>query len=399
MLKEKIRQLAKQYAPETIEIRRHLHAHPELSYKEFQTSAFVQDKLKNLGIPYEIKATTGVVGVIKGKNPDKRVIALRADMDALPIKEENAVPYKSQNEGVMHACGHDAHTSILLGASKILQELKSEWEGTVKLIFQPGEEKNPGGASLLVKEGVLHNPQPQAIFGLHVHPGLEIGKFSFRSGPSMASADEIYITVKGRGGHAATPQLTVDTILVASHLVVALQQVISRNKSPFSPSVLTISSFQGGYTTNVIPSEVKLMGTFRSMDESWRFQAHKLIQQICKGIALGMGAEINVIIDVGYPVVVNDEILYPIARKKAEEFAGKENVEETELRMGSEDFGYYTQEIPGCFYRIGVMNVAKGITSGVHTPTFNIDESAIEKGMGMMAWLGVSVHDHQNQPQ
>ena len=397
MLKEKIRQLAKQYAPETIEMRRHLHAHPELSFKEYQTSAFVQEKLKGLGIPYEIRSSTGVIGLIQGKNPDKRVIALRADMDALPIKEENAVPYKSQNEGVMHACGHDAHTSILLGASRILQELKSEWEGTVKLIFQPGEERNPGGASLLVKEGVLQNPHPQAIFGLHVHPGLEIGKFSFRAGPSMASADEIYITIKGKGGHAATPQLTVDTILVASHLVVALQQVISRNKSPFTPSVLTISSFQGGYTTNVIPSEVKLMGTFRSMDEQWRFQAHKIIHQVCEGIAQSMGAEISVIIDVGYPMVNNDVSLYPIARKKAEEFAGSENVQETELRMGSEDFGYYSREIPGCFYRLGVMNAAKGIVSGVHTPTFNIDESAIEKGMGMMAWLGASVHDHQTQ--
>jgi hippurate hydrolase len=320
-------------------------------------------------------------------------------MDALPIKEENAVPYKSQNEGVMHACGHDAHTSILLGASKILQELKSEWEGTIKLIFQPGEEKNPGGASLLIKDGVLHNPQPQAIFGLHVHPGLEIGKYSFRGGPSMASADEIYITVRSKGGHAANPHLTIDTILVASHIVVALQQIISRNKNPFSPSVLTISSFQGGHTTNVIPSEVKLMGTFRAIDESWRFQAHKLIHRICKGIAQAMGAEIDVLVDVGYPVVNNDETLYPIARNLAEEYAGRENVEETELRMGAEDFGYYTQEIPGCFYRIGVMNVAKGITSGVHTPTFNIDESAIEKGMGMMAWLGAGIYYNHNLPQ
>jgi amidohydrolase len=399
MLKERIRHLAKQYAPETIDIRRHLHAHPELSYKEFQTSAFIQEKLKGLGIHFEIKATTGVVGMIQGKNPDKRIIALRADMDALPIREENNVPYKSRNDGIMHACGHDAHTSILLGASKILQELKSEWEGTVKLIFQPGEEKNPGGASLLVKEGVLHNPRPQAIFGLHVHPGLEIGKFSFRGGPSMASADEIYITVRGKGGHAATPHLTVDTILVASHIVVALQQIISRNKNPFSPSVLSISSFQGGFTTNVIPSEVKLMGTFRSMDESWRFQAHKLIHRICKGIGQAMGAEIDVLVDVGYPVVVNDEQLYPIARKRAEEFAGMENVQETEIRMGSEDFGYYTQEIPGCFYRIGVMNESKGITSSVHTPTFNIDESAIEMGMGMMAWFGVSIYETNNLPQ
>ena len=392
MLKEKIHQLAKQYAPETIDIRRHLHAHPELSYKEFKTSAFVQDKLKGLGIPFEVKAATGVVGMIRGKNPGKRVIALRADMDALPIREENAVPYKSQNDGVMHACGHDAHTSILLGASKILNELKDEWEGTVKLIFQPGEEKNPGGASLMIKEGVLHNPQPQAIFGLHVHPGLEIGKLSFRSGPSMASADEIYITVRSKGGHASTPQLTVDTILVASELVVALQQVISRNKSPFTPSVLSICAFQGGFTTNVIPSEVKLMGTFRAMDETWRFQAHNLIRKMAKGLAISTGAEIDVNVDVGYPVVNNDVQLYPVARTKAEEYAGKENISETEVRMGAEDFGYYTQEIPGCFYRLGVMNEAKGITSSVHTPTFNIDESAIETGMGMMAWLGASVY-------
>lgn len=392
MLKEKIHQLAKQYAPETIDIRRHLHAHPELSYKEFQTSAFVQDKLKGLGIPFEVRAVTGVVGMIKGKNPEKRVIALRADMDALPIREENAIPYKSQNDGVMHACGHDAHTSILLGASRILNELKDEWEGTVKLIFQPGEEKNPGGASLMIKEGVLHNPQPQAIFGLHVHPGLEIGKLSFRSGPSMASADEIYITVRGKGGHASTPQLTVDTILVASELVVALQQVISRNKSPFTPSVLSICAFQGGFTTNVIPSEVKLMGTFRAMDETWRFQAHNLIRKMAKGLAISTGAEIDVNVDVGYPVVNNDVQLYPLARTKAEEYAGKENISETEVRMGAEDFGYYTQEIPGCFYRLGVMNEAKGITSSVHTPTFNIDESAIETGMGMMAWLGASVY-------
>jgi hippurate hydrolase len=392
MLKEKIHQLAKQYAPETIDIRRHIHAHPELSYKEFKTSAFVQEKLQNLNIPFEIKATTGVVGMIKGRNPEKRVIALRADMDALPIREENNVSYKSQNEGVMHACGHDAHTSILLGASKILNELKEEWEGTIKLIFQPGEEKNPGGASLLIKEGVLHDPQPQAIFGLHVHPGLEIGKLSFRSGPSMASADEIYITVRGKGGHAATPHLTVDTILVASELVVALQQIISRNKDPFSPSVLSISSFQGGYTTNVIPSEVKLMGTFRAMDETWRFQAHNLIKKMAKGLAMSTGAEIDVLVDVGYPVVNNDENLYPVARARAEEYAGKENILETEVRMGAEDFGYYTQEIPGCFYRLGVMNKAKGIISSVHTPTFNIDESAIETGMGMMAWLGASIY-------
>jgi len=391
MIKDRITQLAQQYAPAFIDIRHHLHAHPELSYKEFETSAFIQKKLSEWDIPFTIKASTGVVGLIKGKNPDKRVIALRADMDALPIKEENNIPYKSQHDGVMHACGHDAHTSILLGASKILNELKDEWEGTVKLIFQPGEEKNPGGASLLIKEGVLEEPKPAAIFGLHVHPGLEVGKLSFRGGMVMASADELYITIRGKGGHAAAPHTTVDTILIASHLVLALQQVISRNRNPFSPSVLSITAVQGGNTTNVIPSEVKLMGTFRAMDEAWRFKAHELIRKIAVDLVHSMGAEIDLHIDIGYPVVYNNEQLNNLARHKAEELMGKENVSETEIRMGSEDFGFYTQLIPGCFYRLGVMNIEKGITSGVHTPTFNIDESAIGIGMKMMAWLGAEV--------
>jgi len=392
MLKERIRQLAKEFSPEFIEVRHHLHAHPELSYKEFETSKFVQQQLTSFGIPFEIKATTGVIGVIEGKNPSKKIIALRADMDALPIREENNVPYKSQHDGVMHACGHDVHTSILLGASKILSELKNEFEGTIKLIFQPGEERNPGGASLLIKEGVLENPRPQAIFGLHVHPGLAVGTLSFRSGVVMASADEIFITVRGKGGHAAAPHTTVDTILVASHLVVALQQIISRNRNPFSPSVLSISSFQGGYTTNVIPSEVKLMGTFRAMDEEWRYKAHELIRREATGLVESMGAEIDLLIDVGYPVVLNNEKLNTLAVEQARIFVGKENVMETEMRMGAEDFGYYTHLIPGCFYRLGVMNTEKGITAGVHTPTFNIDESAIETGMGMMAFLGTSVN-------
>jgi amidohydrolase len=388
---EKIKALAKQYAAEFIEVRQHLHAHPELSYKEFETSKFVQGKLSNWGIPFEIKATTGVVGLIKGKNPDKRVIALRADMDALPIKEENNVPYKSKNEGVMHACGHDVHTTCLLGAAKILNEIKDEWEGTVKLIFQPGEEKNPGGASLMIKDGVLENPKPSAIFGLHVHPGLPVGKMSFRDGKVMASADELYMTIKGKGGHAASPHLCIDPILIASHLIISLQQLVSRNNNPHNPTVLSITAFNGGTTTNVIPNEVKLKGTFRAMDEEWRFKAHELIHTLSTNLVHSMGAEIDLLIDVGYPSVYNNEALHELAKQKAEIFIGASNVEETEKRMGAEDFGYYTQQIPGCFYRLGVMNTAKGIVSGVHTPTFNIDESAIETGMGMMAWLGSSV--------
>ncbi len=388
MLTEKIKQLARLYAPDLISIRHHLHAHPELSYQEFETSKFVQGKLSEAGIPFRVMATTGVVGLIEGRHPDKRVIALRADMDALPIREENDVPYRSKKEGVMHACGHDVHTTILLGAARILHELKEEWEGTVKLIFQPGEEKNPGGASLLIKEGVLKDPAPQAIFGLHVHPGLETGKLSFRGGMVMASADEIYITIRGKGGHAAAPHLTADTILIASQLVVALQQIISRNRNPFSPSVLSITSMQGGHTTNVIPTEVKLMGTFRAMDEEWRYRAHELIRKQATALVEGMGAEIDLHIDVGYPMVNNNMALDHIARREAAAYMGAANVLETEVRMGAEDFGYYTQQIPGCFYRLGVMNIGKGITAGVHTPVFNIDESAIEAGAGMMAWLG-----------
>ncbi len=390
MLQQKIKELAKNYAPEFIDVRRHLHAHPELSYQEFQTSKYIQQKLRECNIPFEVKAGTGVVGIIEGKNPQQRVVALRADMDALPIKEENNVPYKSKNEGVMHACGHDVHTACLLGAAKILVQTRDDWEGTVKLIFQPGEEKAPGGASLLIGEGVLQNPAPQAIYGLHVHPGLEVGKLSFRSGKVMASADEIYITIKGKGGHAAAPHLSTDTILIAAHLIVSLQQIISRNNNPFSPSVLSITSIQGGHTTNVIPTEVKLMGTFRAMNEEWRFKAHDLIKKQTNELVAAMGGEADVLVDVGYPTVYNSEALHEHTLELAGEFMGIENIEETELRMGAEDFGFYSQVVPGCFFRLGTGNGEKGITSGVHTPTFNIDENAIEIGIGIMAWLGAN---------
>jgi len=391
MFKEKIKSLAKNYAPEFIKIRHHLHANPELSYQEFETSKFVQQKLQELAIPFEIKANTGVVGLIRGRNHSSKIIALRADMDALPIKEENNVEYKSTRNGVMHACGHDVHTTCLLGAARILNELKEEWEGTVKLIFQPGEEKNPGGASIMIKEGVLDNPTPQAIFGLHVNPQLETGKLSFRSGQVMASADELYFTIKGKGGHAASPQTTIDPILIASHLIISLQQIVSRNRNPFDPSVLSITAINGGTTTNVIPDEVKLMGTFRAMSEDWRAKAHELIERNTKELVHSMGGEVILHIDKGYPVVYNNETLNGKAKELAGDFMGKENIEETEIRMGSEDFGYYSQRIPGCFYRLGTGNKAKGITAGVHTPHFNIDESAIEIGIGMMSWLGATI--------
>lgn len=389
IIKEKIQQLAAKYADEFIEVRKHLHRHPELSFKEFETSNYIQKQLTQMNVPYKVLANTGIVGIINGK-ASGRVIALRADLDALPITEENTIDYISQTPGVMHACGHDVHSTCLLGAAKILQELKDEFEGTVKLIFQPGEERNPGGASLMIKEGVLENPTPAGIFALHVHPGLEVGKLSFRSGKVMASADEIYITITGKGGHAASPHLTVDTILVAAQLIVNLQQIISRNNDPFNPSVLSITSVQGGNTTNVIPSQVKLMGTFRAMNEDWRFKAHDLIKKQCEQLANTSGATINTLIDVGYPFVLNNETLTQEATELAKNYMGESNVLETEIRMGAEDFAFYSHLIPACFFRLGVGNVNRGITANVHTPLFNIDESAIETGMGMMAFLGAT---------
>ncbi|WP_439473786.1 M20 metallopeptidase family protein [Algoriphagus formosus] len=391
MLKEKIKSLAQELKEEVISNRRHLHANPELSYQEFETANFVKQKLEEIGIhKIESKATTGWTALIEGKNPTKKVIALRADMDALPIVEANEVSYKSQKEGVMHACGHDAHTASLLGAAKILHQLRDQFEGTIKLLFQPGEEVAPGGASFMIKDGALENPKPAGIIGQHVMPFIPAGKVGFRQGIYMASADELYLTVKGKGGHGAMPETLIDPVLIASHLIVAMQQVISRASSPKVPSVLSFGRVEGLGATNVIPNEVKIQGTFRTLNEEWRAAAHKKMLQLAHGLVESMGGELDFEIRKGYPFLQNDPELTARATDAAKEYLGEENVVDLDIWMAAEDFAYYSQEIDGCFYRLGTRNEAKGIVSGVHTPTFDIEEDALEIGAGLMAWLAVS---------
>ncbi|WP_439488647.1 M20 metallopeptidase family protein [Algoriphagus sp.] len=391
MLKDKIKALAKAYKQEVIANRRHLHANPELSFQEYNTAHFVKEKLEEIGITHiESKADTGWAVLIEGKNPDKRVIALRADMDALPIIEANDVPYKSTKPGVMHACGHDVHTASLLGAAKILHEIRDEFEGTIKLVFQPGEEVAPGGASLMIADKVLENPRPNGIIGQHVMPFIEVGKVGFRPGIYMASADEIYVTVKGKGGHAAMPETLIDPVLIASHMIVALQQVVSRAASPKVPSVLSFGRVEALGATNVIPNEVKIQGTFRTLDEDWRAKAHEKMLSIAKGIVEGMGGEVDFEIKKGYPFLKNDPELTFRSHQAAIAYLGEENVLDLDIWMAAEDFAFYSQEIEGCFYRLGTRNEARGITSGVHTPTFDIDEDALEVGSGLMAFLAIS---------
>jgi metal-dependent amidase/aminoacylase/carboxypeptidase family protein len=364
MLRNRIKELAANIFNDVVGSRRHLHANPELSFHEYQTSAFVASKLDELNIPYQKMADTGLVALIKGDLESDRVVALRADMDALPIAEANDVEYKSQNEGVMHACGHDVHTSSLLGTAKILTELKAEFGGTVKLIFQPAEEKLPGGASLMIREGVLENPKPDAVIGQHVMPMIDTGKVGFRAGKYMASTDEIYVTVKGKGGHGAQPQQNIDPVLIASHLVVALQQVVSRMNDP-------------------------LEGTFRTMDEDWRKEAHERMKKLAEGLAESMGGSCDFNIVKGYPFLVNEETLTAQVRGFAEAYLGNENIVDLDIWMAAEDFAYYSQVADSCFYRLGTRNESRGITSSVHTPTFDIDEEALKTSTGLMAYIAL----------
>ena len=388
---QQVKQLAAGMATELVAVRHHLHKHPELSMKEENTSSFIASKLDEYGIKYTRGiAVNGILGIIEGINPQKHTIALRADMDALPVTEENKVDYCSVNVGVMHACGHDVHMTCLLGAAKILQQLHEQFEGTIKLIFQPSEEQFPGGASMMIKEGVLENPAPEKIFAQHVLPELEAGKVGFRPGKYMASTDEIYLTVRGKGGHAATPELNVDPVLIAAHILVALQQIISRNAPPVLPAVLSFGRFIAEGRTNIIPNEVKLEGTIRTFDEKWRADAHLKITKMAQSIAEGMGGTCEVFIDKGYPFVVNDDAVTVQAKAYAVEYLGAANVVEIPMRLTAEDFAYYSHLVPSCLYRLGVRNESKGFNHNLHTSRFDVDESSIELGAGLMAWLAVS---------
>jgi len=389
MIKEQIQELSQKIFNDVVANRRHLHTNPELSFHEQKTSAFVAGKLEELGLTYEKMADTGLVALIKGDLPSNNVVALRADMDALPIIEANDVPYKSQNVGVMHACGHDAHTSSLLGTARILNELKSQFAGTVKLIFQPAEEKLPGGASIMIKEGVLENPKPQAVLGQHVMPLIDAGKVGFRAGKYMASTDELYVTVKGKGGHGAQPQQNIDPVIITAHILTALQQVVSRFADPKSPSVLSFGKVIANGATNVIPNEVYLEGTFRTMDENWRGEAHKRMKKMAEGIAESMGGSCDFNIMRGYPFLINEEKLTALTRGHAEDYLGKENVLDLDIWMAAEDFAYYSQVADSCFYRLGTRNESRGITSSVHTPTFDVEEDAFKISTGLMAYLAI----------
>ncbi len=394
-MKQKIKDKASQYFSRIQSIRHHLHMNPELSFQEVNTGKYIASVLDELGVEYtDGWCEHGIVAIIKGDQPSDKVIMLRADIDALPIIEENDAPYKSQNEGIMHACGHDVHTSSLLGAIHILNDLKSEFGGTIKCIFQPGEEKLPGGASVMIKEGVLENPKPTSVIGQHVHPPLEVGKIGYRSGMYMASADEIRMTIKGKGGHGALPHDCVDTVLMSARILTALQDVVARNTNPNIPAVLSFGKINSvGGATNIIPEEVKIEGTFRTMNEEWRMEAHKHITRISQMTAESMGGTCEVDIMAGYPCLINEPLLTERTRSSMVDYMGSENVVELPIRLTAEDFSYYSQQADACFYRLGTGNKERGITSAVHTPTFDIDEGALEIGMGLMAYLAVKELD------
>lgn len=390
-LKNKINTLSQKYHREIIDIRRHIHQNPELAFEEDQTAAFVSQKLTEFGIEHKTGiAKTGIVALIKGKNPANYVVGLRADMDALPIHEANTHNFVSKSPGKMHACGHDAHTASLLGTAKILNALKNEFEGTIKLVFQPSEEELPGGASVMIEEGVLENPKVDIMIGQHVYPELPAGAIGMKSGRYMASTDELYLTVEGKGGHGAIPDRNIDPVLIASHIITAMQQVVSRNALPSMPTVVSFGKFIADGQTNIIPDQVHLEGILRTFDESWRQQAQQKIRNIATGIAQSMGGDCSIRIDRGYPVVVNDEKVTEQSRQFAKDFLGAQHVYELDYRMTAEDFAYYSQKVPSTFYRLGVRNEEKKIISSLHSNTFDIDETSLSTSMGAMSWIAIN---------
>lgn len=387
-MKSKIEELTKKYFPYVVECYHHLHAHPELSFQEFETSRFIQNELTKIGIPFKAGiAGTGILAKIEGKNPTKKVIALRADMDALPICEAVDIPWKSKKENVMHACGHDAHVACLLGISKILVDLKTTFEGTVLLIFQPGEEKAPGGASVMLDEGIFDEIQPEIILAQHVSVDYPTGTMGFLPGLIMASADEIHVKVHGKGGHGALPHLCNDTVLATAQTLVALQQVRSRLCPPLIPMVLTFGKLVANGAQNVIPHEVELSGTFRTFDEKWRLEAKNHIRRIITETCSAYGCTAEITMPDGYPCVVNDTSVTNQAREFASDWVGNENIRDLEMRLTSEDFGFFTQKYPSTFYRTGVKSAINETTGGLHSSTFRIDENGLKTGLGGMAWL------------
>jgi len=390
MLGEEIKKLVEEYYEDTIKHRRHLHQYPELSFQEKRTSDYIANQLASLGISFERKADTGIIAILKGTNASlhaPKVIALRADMDALPIQEMNDVAYKSRNSGVMHACGHDVHTASLLSVVRILQRLKDEFSGTIKFIFQPAEEKIPGGAKKMIEEGVLEDPSPKYVLGQHTMPELQVGKVGFHSGNYMASSDELYITVKGKGGHGAMPHLNIDPVTIACQLISSLQQVISRMAKPQVSSALSFGKLIADGAANVIPDEVKIEGTFRTTDEDWRQRAHEKIERLVYSTIEGFGASCEFELRKGYPVLFNDNVLTKEMKAHAASFLGRENVVELDTWMAAEDFAYYSKERPSCFYRLGTGNKEKGINSALHTPTFDVDEKSLKVSIGLMTYL------------
>jgi amidohydrolase len=387
----KIKNLSHDFYKEAIKIRQHLHKYPELSFNETKTSAYISGKLEDFGIPYKKGyARNGIIARIEGKNPGKKTIALRADMDALPVQEKNDLEFISKNKGVMHACGHDVHMTCLLGASAILNQVRDEFEGTVILIFQPAEEYLPGGAKQMLEEGALDGSEPDAILALHVQPDLPAGVVGFRPGKYMASTDEIYITVRGKGGHGAMPFQLIDPVLIASHLIVSLQQIVSRGANADTPTVLSFGKVIANGATNVIPDRVKIEGTFRTMDEEWREEVHHRIIRMSKDLSKSMGGDCDIEIRKGYPVLINNVELTKKSRNLAKKYLGKESVLDLGIRMTAEDFAYFAQKYPGCFFRLGVGFAGEEKPAGLHSSSFMVNEKSVETGMGLMAWLAIN---------